>query len=58
MVVIRKKSADLKSSLIDLEAQKWATGANRKDAERLSEKTRKGCDSLSIGITKEAYEES
>lgn len=32
------------------------TGAKRKHAERLSERTRKGCDSLNSGITKEARE--
>jgi hypothetical protein len=48
---------DLKSSLIDLEVWKQTTGRKRKQRERLSEKTvLHGCDSLSIGITKEAYE--
>jgi hypothetical protein len=45
-----------KFSLIDLELQKWTTGGKRKQPERLSERTRKGCDSLNIGITKEADE--
>jgi len=46
-VSIRKMCADLKPSLIDLEAGDTATGANRKDAERLSERgfASKVCDS-------------
>ena len=32
------------------------TGGKRKQPERLSERTRKGCDSLNRGITKEASE--
>jgi len=48
-----------KFSLIDLETLKKATGGKRKQPERLSERTPlyiRRCDSLNIGITKEACE--
>ena len=47
-VNVRKmyRCADEKVSLIDLESQKWVTRGKRKQPERLSEKPRKGCDSL------------
>lgn len=41
-----------KFSLIDLETQKWATRAKRKRAERLNEKTLRGCDSLNTAYNK------
>ena len=57
MLSARLNISDLvKFSLIDLETLKSATRGKRKQPERLSEKTRKGCDSLNTGITKEASE--
>lgn len=51
------ESAVFKFSLIDLEARKLVTGRKANShRERLSERTRKGCDSLNFGITKEAKE--
>lgn len=40
MTIERKRNALFKPGLIDLEAQKWVTGANHMDAERLNDRDR------------------
>jgi len=54
--VFQVLTVPLKPTLIDLEARKRVTRGKRKQPERLSERARKGCDSLNNGITKEAVE--